>query len=513
MKRRISGIILKFVSSISLGILFLFALNSPAYCQPGTPVVLSEYELNDKSLYDAWVEFTDKDVRSETQRRDILANLEKNFNPRALARRKKKRTVTGLFDERDFPLASKYLSGVAETGAEIRVKSRWLNGISILARREQILKVKKLPYVKEVVDLHKHKPRITFFDKVIRFFEYVFGTFKNRTKSKTIPDEELNAENYSIIYGRSQHQVCQLGLDRLHKAGFTGSGIIVAVIDCGFDLSHKAYRHPDHPLNVIAQWDFVENDDDVTPRYGLNCEHINHGTIVLGTLASYAPGELIGTAYDADIILCNAEDGLEEYYLEERWFVAALEFAESHGADIVSSSLVLYGGYSQEKLDEKTSVMTVGMNIATGNGVVCLEGVGNSGHDQDPTTLHLMAPADAVDVIAVGSVDHQGNIAERSSDGPTKDGRLKPEVLALGREVSTIGVFNSGYTTMGGASSATPLMAGAVACILQVHPEWTVQELRNALFHSGDFFRKHGKPDPLFVHGYGIPDVYSAAGF
>jgi len=157
--------------------------------------------------------------------------------------------------------------------------------------------------------------------------------------------------------------------------------------------------------------------------------------------------------------------------------------------------------------------MTKGLNIAVGNGVICLTGGGNSGNDQKPETSHLMAPGDSADVITVGAVNNKDIIAAFSSDGPTKDGRLKPEVLSLGVETSTISLFdNKGYIQAGGTSMATPVMAGAVACLLQVHPEWTVQQLRKALFHSGNFFRKQGKPDPLFVHGYGIPDVYTAAG-
>jgi subtilisin family serine protease len=221
----------------------------------------------------------------------------------------------------------------------------------------------------------------------------------------------------------------------------------------------------------------------------------------------------VGTAYGADYILCNAEDGEIEYYLEERFFAAALEFAESHGADVLTSSLVLYGGYKQEQTDGKTSPMTKGLNIATGNGVICLSAAGNFGHDRDPATSHLMVPGDGKEVIVVGAIKGDGKIARFSSDGPTADGRLKPEVLALGYGTATISLLDkTGYMKAGGTSMATPVMAGAVVCLLQVHPGWTVHQLRKALFLSGDYYRKNGKPDPLFVQGYGTPDVFFAAG-
>lgn len=490
---RKSKLLQNVTTSLTSAILLFFVFTIPALCQPPTIVVLSESQLKDEVLYDAWVEFKDKGILSGKQRQKILRNLEKSFNPRALARRKTKRTFPGLFDERDFPLCSKYVEGVKKTGARIRVKSRWLNGVTILAVKKQIKKIKNLPFVKTVSDFHEHKPR--------------------KQLEKPLQPPKKSQENISGFYGRSQVQVSQLGLDKLHQAGYTGRGIVIAVVDCGFDLSHTAFRHAKKPIRVIAQWDFVENDGDVSPRPGLHPTNYNHGTGVLGALASYAPKECVGTAFDADFILCNAEDGEIEYYLEERWVAAALEFAESLGADVLTTSLVLYGGYTQDQVDGKTAVMTKVLNVAVGNGVICLSGGGNNGHDQDPATSHLMVPSDGKGVISVGAIDQKGIIASFSSDGPTVDGRLKPEVLALGVAAATVSrVDKNSYSKSYGTSIATPLMAGAVACLLQVHPQWTVKELRKALFHSGDYYRKHGKPDPLFIHGYGIPDVFLAAG-
>ena len=450
-------------------------------------------EAQDGVSYDAWIEFKDKDIRSQKQRKKILKELEKNYHPRALKRRRNKRTFPGLFDERDFPLAAKYLKGVRKTGAELRIPSRWLNGISVLATKQQLLSIQALPYVKQVTDLHLHRPRAQ--------------------KEQLKPSSEPRTIESPGFYGYSGPQIRQLGLDRLHQAGYTGSGIVIAVLDCGFDLSHIAFRHPQHPLKVVAQKDFVENDGDVIPRPGIDPTNYDHGTLVLGIVAAYCPEKLVGTAFDAGFILCNAEDGEEEYYLEEKWFVAALEFAEARGADIVTSSLVLYYGYSQEQSDGKTSVMTRGLNIAVGNGVISLEGAGNYGHDQDPATSHLLAPADPFHVITVGAVNKDNQITDFSSDGPTTDGRLKPEVLARGEHTWTVSLEdNHGYSRARGTSMATPVMAGAVACLLQVRPDWTVAELRRALFHSGDYYLRHGKPDPLYVHGYGIPDVFAASG-
>ncbi len=448
------------------------------------------------TLYEAWVEFLDKGIRSTEQHEKILVDLERNFNPRALIRRKKRRTLPGLFDERDFPVAKEYLKGVAATGAILMAQSRWLNGVVVRATADELKRIIVLPYVKEVGDYHVR--RIT-------------GRYASRPENP-VDVHRGPLDGRESFYGRAEVQTQQLGLDRLHKAGFTGQNVVVAVIDTGFDLSHLAFNHPERSIKVIAQWDFMDNDQFTAPEEKDRPLQHTHGTYVLGNIAAYAPGEIMGSAYGASYILCKAEDDAEEYLLEERWFVAALEYAESHGADVITSSLGLYTGYSENQLDGKTSVMAQGWNLSVANGVIGIQGVGNFGHDDDPHIHHLFPPADALGVIAVGAIDSYGNIVKFSSDGPTVDGRLKPEVLACGAGGWTISISDQkSYVQGAGTSMAAPIMAGAVACILQANPDWSVDKLRESLFHSGDYFRAHGQPDPLFILGYGIPDVFVAA--
>jgi serine protease AprX len=482
---------------LKLGLIIgLLAFGSDAAAQRRQIVILTEAALVDGVSYDAWLGFKDKGNSDPKRRREIAVTLEKEFHPRALARRKAQRVFPGLFDERDEPLAGEYLRGVEATGAAVQISSRWLNGITVIADKAQLEKIRRLPFVKTVSDYHLRKPRS-----------------KAPAAPETAAAPAGALPHTESVYGVSFTQVRRLNLPPLHAAGYTGRGIRVAVLDCGFDVSSEAFRHPEHPLRVVGQRDFVENDDDVVPRPGIHPTNYSHGTLVLGAIAAYLPGVVVGSAYDADFLLCNAEDGDEEYYLEERWFVAALEFAEKRGADIVTSSLVLYDGYKHEHADGQTAVMTQGLNIAAGNGVVCFGGAGNDGHDQDPAKATIGPPADAAEVISVGAVDVFGKIAAFSSDGPTADGRLKPEVLSQGVLVGTVSLTDrKGFSYSRGTSLATPVLAGAGACLLQAHPGWTVREFRKALFESGDFFRREGKPDPLFIQGYGVPDVYLASG-
>jgi subtilisin family serine protease len=423
----------------------------------------------------------------------MVGALEKSFAPEALARRKGKRTAEGLFDERDFPLYGPYLDAVAATGAVPMVQSRWFNGLTVRGRRETLLAVKSLSCVLGVDCLHETGPK--------------------KTEAEEGNEPPVKPVENPDVFGFAKIQLHLNGIDRLHQAGFTGKGIRLAVIDCGFDLNHKAFNPPGRKLKIIDQWDFVDNDAQVQIEPGTHSEYFGHGTYVLGLIAAYAPGELIGSAPDADFMLYHAEWGDHEYYLEEYWFAAALERAERLGADMATSSLVLYGGYPQDQIDGRTSVMTRAVSIALENGVICLAGAGNSGNDQDPATSAMMSPGDASLAISVAAAGPTGAPARFSSDGKMIGGFPKPEVLAMGNGAISVSLSNqTSYTRVDGTSFATPLMAGGVACLLQARPRWTVKQVRDAIFESGDYFRTNGKTDPLFIRGYGIPDLFLAAG-
>jgi subtilisin family serine protease len=315
------------------------------------------------------------------------------------------------------------------------------------------------------------------------------------------------------LYGWSGDQIRQLQLHRLHAAGLRGEGVRIGVVDTGFLLDHPALARSSRPLRVSGQWDFMDNDSIATPEPGDSPVQHEHGALVLGVLASDLPGVLVGSAPAADYILLKAEDEATEYFLEERWFVAALEFAEAHGADIVTSSVVLFEGYDPEDVDGRTSVMAQGWGLAVGNGIIGLQGGGNSGYDTDPATHHLLPPAGVQHVITVGAATPEGKPAPFSSDGLRVGTTVKPELLARGTGVVTISPYETGaYTASGGSSMATPLLAGGVACLLQAHPDWTVELVREALFRSASYQRVHGGPDPLLIRGYGIPDLALAAG-
>jgi subtilisin family serine protease len=312
-----------------------------------------------------------------------------------------------------------------------------------------------------------------------------------------------------LDYGLSQGQLEQINLIALHDLGYTGAGIVIGMLDTGFHLGHEAFNQPGHEIDVVLEYDFLNGDGFTGIEPGDPSAQHNHGTMVLGTIASYLPGVLIGGAFDASFILCKTEDTTDEYEQEEDFYVAGLQFIEANGADLASSSLGYDDWYTQDDLDGQTAVTTIAVNIATANGLICITAAGNNGNDQDPNTSSLIAPGDAFEVITCGGVWPSGQIVDFSSDGPTADGRVKPELLARGREVYTICAHEDENCTTdtGGTSMATPLIASVAACVIQAQPTWTVATLRDRLFETADYFLENGTFDPLYVRGYGIPDA------
>jgi subtilisin family serine protease len=288
----------------------------------------------------------------------------------------------------------------------------------------------------------------------------------------------------------------------LHNAGYTGEGVIILVMDTGFNLTHNALAN----INVIAQWDVINNDSETANETSAETSNSqdHHGTAVLSTIAAYAPGELIGVAFDAEFLLAKTEDVTQEVQQEEDNYIAGLEWGEANGADVVSTSLGYLDWYTYEDMDGNTAVTTIGIDIAVGLGMVCVTAAGNEGNDQN--WYYIIAPADADSVIAVGAVGENGVIASFSSHGPTFDGRIKPEVCARGSYTWCINPNSTTtYSQLSGTSLACPLVGGAVALIIQAQPGWSAMQVREAILMTAS-----QSSDPDNTYGYGIMDAASA---
>jgi len=437
-----------------------------------------------------WVFFADKGFSSPVAEQEALLLVEQSLPSRTMLRRSRRRSNPGLVDARDLPVSSAYTADVAAVAGTIHAQSRWLNAVSVDVDEGQLADLLALPFVRRVQLVGRSVGT-----------ELASGAVAPRPFSKA---PGPTASNYAgASHGLAFDQLDLVEVPALHAQGYTGAGVVIGVLDTGFVTTHDAFNAPGSALDVIDAFDFVNNDSNVGIEVGDDPGQHHHGTFILGVMGANLSGTYIGAAPDASFLLAKTEDITQEVQAEEDSYVEGLEWLELNGADIVSSSLGYIDWYTQADLDGLTAVTTVAVNVATSNGVVVCTAAGNASFDNDPNTSSLIAPADALDVLTVGSVTITGEVSFFSSDGPTADGRVKPEIMGMGDLSVTVWPDDdTQYVAVSGTSLSTPQVSGALACLLQAHPEWSVQTLRERVTKTGDSLGAPA-PDPLFITGYG----------
>lgn len=461
---------------------------------PGVPSVRAPL-LGTPARY--WVFFSDKAVADDALQL-ALDQRRNELSARALQRRALRRTAPGLLDVHDIAVPQRYVDAVAACGARVRRVSRWLNAVSVEATSDQLRAIAALPFVRGVRPLARSAGPLP--------------------RPETSPPDAGNGFDPRgvdpVFEGAAFDQLDQVGVVAAHTAGYTGAGVIIGILDTGFRRTHDAFNQtasPAHAVQVLAEYDFVDDDPVTAPEAEDHPDQHVHGTLILGVLGANYPFVLVGAAYDATFILAKTEDITQEVPLEEDQYVAGLEFIEALGGDVATSSLGYIDWYTQADLDGQTAVTTIAVNVATANGVVCCTAAGNYGHDEDPATARLIAPADAFRVLTCGSVRSTGVISGFSSDGPSADGRVKPEVLARGTSTVTVDPYGDvSLVTASGTSLSTPVVAGVAALVVQAHPDWTVDKVRRALFHTANDFLANADYDATYVRGYGIVSAMEA---
>lgn len=451
------------------------------------------------STHRVWVFFADKPAAQAVQAAGATADRPSHLSPRALARRAQRRVAPGRYDQRDLPVAAGYVQALHQSGAALRRQSRWLNAASVEATPAQIRAIAALPFVTKLQPVAR---------------------LRRAPLVESAPLSPISPTPNSVAtldYGQAQPQLAQINIIAAHDAGFTGAGIIIGVLDSGFRREHQVFNTttpPAHPIQVLGEYDFLNDDPNTAPEAGDVSDQHYHGTWILGTMAGYRPGNYVGAAFDASYLLAKTEDVPNEFPGEEDNYVAGLEWIEANGGDVATSSLGYIDWYTQSDLDGLSAVTTIAVNAATDNGLVCCTAAGNEGNDGNPPVSHLIAPADALRVLTCGAVDSGGITASFSSDGPSFDGRVKPELLARGVSTATnSAVSTTNIIAQNGTSLSTPLLAGGVALVVQAHPTWTVDKIRRALFHTADRFLSTSSYDTAYVRGYGIVNIHAAINF
>ncbi|MCK4224197.1 MAG: S8 family serine peptidase [candidate division Zixibacteria bacterium] len=460
----------------------------PKFVFPKEDPIISEKfrqhlaKLEPQEKVKVWVFFTDKGFQDLDAFHSAVTQMEKALTSRA-AKRRTKTMKQNLVDFYDLPVNQAYIDRIMNFQTKLRQRSRWLNAASFEVSVSELEKISELSFVRSI------KP--------------VLGGKRKPIRIEAPPEEPLQGKGlFDLNYGASYSQLQQLNIPAVHNLGYYGQGVLVCMMDTGYRKDHQAFQLAYSEGRVLAEWDFINDDGNTQNETGDPSGQHNHGTYTWSTLGGAADGNLYGPAYGAYFILAKTEDiSMEEPIEEDNW-VAGMEWADSIGADLISSSLAYIDWYTYPDLDGNTAVTTIAADIAAQRGIVVCNAMGNSG----PGSGTLMAPADADSILACGAVYSSGTIASFSSRGPTYDGRIKPEVCARGVSTSCADPYGTtGYTTASGTSLSTPLIGGAAAVILSAHLDWTPMQVREAMMESGDH-----SSSPDNTYGWGVPDILAA---
>ncbi|MEZ5071923.1 MAG: S8 family serine peptidase [Bacteroidales bacterium] len=424
-----------------------------------------------------WLYFTDKGDNGYD-----IDRPEEFLTPRSLDRR----AWQGLgVDERDEPLTEAYLEQIRELGGQIRHRSRWLNGVALTECTEELfLDLLALPFT----DTLPWEPATEE--------SLVPGRSDQPRFSGPVP----GAEAYD--YGIAREQVELIQTRELHRWGYRGEGVHVAVLDAGFynvdSLTSFAPMRADGRL--LGTRNFVRDRSVFR-------ETSTHGMHVLSILGGEWDGNLVGTAPKASYLLCMTEHPDQETRLEEIAWIEAAEYADSLGFDVINTSLgySLFddpgSNYTYEDMDGRTTFISRAASLTASRGMIACISAGNQGNDP---WHYITAPADATNILTVGAVDSLGTIAAFSSRGPTADGRVKPDVSAMGVQTGVQTVADQ-LARGSGTSFSSPTIAGSVASLWQAFPETPAQELMEAVRESAYL---HESPNNDI--GHGIPNFARA---
>ena len=400
-------------------------------------------------------------------------------------------------DSTDLPVSPQYLKTFENTASEtvrgdrkkstewvIIGTSRWHNSVLVRSNDTTLLnRLSTLPCVKEVRKVW------TSPDSINR------ETPKFNHHDSWNPWDSIKGE----IYGNGKEQIEMLHGHRLHSIGMKGKGITIAVLDGGFQNCDV--------IPAITKANILGTKDFVYPNSTHFYRETDHGTKVLSTMASNEPQVMVGTAPEARYWLLRSEDSQTEQPVEEDYWTMAAEFADSAGGDLINSSLGYndfdkgHGSHKLWQLDGHSTLISHSASMIAKKAMILVNSAGNTGMGP---WKKLTFPADAEDCLTVGAVTDMLTNAPFSSVGPTQDGRVKPDVVAIGSPATVVTGRGSIAQDMG-TSFATPVICGLAACLWQALPNMTAHELMELIRQTSN-----NKEHPDNIYGYGLPNFWKA---
>jgi len=449
-----------------------------------------------------WIYFRDKGVPvdvaplSADPARYALALSQ--VTERSLHRRAKVLPSDALVDEQDLPLYKPYEDSLKSLGIVPVNELRWFNSITADITAQQMQQLSNLPFVESIQPVKS----LNFLsnDALENISENEYSIPFLRSSTSVLANDTLDD-------GISYNQLHQIQLVDLQQMGITGNGVILGMLDDGF---RWRFHSATNTANVLKEYDFVFHDTITANQPGDDPNQDAHGTLTFSEICGYVPGVFLGGAFNSAFLLSKTEDVRSEKHIEEDNYAEALQWMDSLGVDITSSSLGYYifdpaqGSYTYADMNGHTTICAQAVEHAAKLGIICVTAAGNEGAH---AWTYIITPGDADTVITVGAVDTNGIIAGFSSRGPTSDGRIKPDVCALGVQTFGAGLADSSaYINANGTSCSAPLVASAVALILSAHPEITPRAIQESLHAHATL---SNTPDTAY--GWGITQALNTA--
>ena len=408
-----------------------------------------------------------------------LERPEQFLSQKAIERRRKQNLA---IDSTDLPVCRKYVDEIRRQGENVIVTGKWENFVTVSCNDSALIdRIAALPFVRTAEKVWT-APKTK-------------GEMMSATRDSVVNTPKIYTDS---IYGPAITQIQLSNGDKLHDAGFKGQGMTIAVIDAGFHNLDKITAMQN--IRVLGTKDFVN------PQADLFAES-SHGMSVLSCIGMNRPGIMTGTAPEASFWLLRSEDEYSENLVEQDYWAAAVEFADSVGVDVINTSLGYYAfddkskNYKYRDLDGHHALMSRQASRIADKGMVLVCSAGNSGMG---SWKKITPPGDAENVLTVGAVNKRALLAPFSSIGNTADNRIKPDVVAVG-EGSDVIRTDGNQGKANGTSFSSPIMCGMVACLWQACPKLTAKELIELVRSSGD---RADCPDNIY--GYGVPDIWKA---